>query len=139
MPRFVLLRHDCPADYLRPSHWDVMFEAAGALRTWALVELPNEWVASLGGDGCRAAANHDQTRIECEELGLHRLDYLSFEGALSDDRGYVRRIEAGQFRVLAESPDMWELQLAGTRLSGRLRLSRSHGDSRYWRVDWSSD
>jgi hypothetical protein len=139
MPRFVILRHECPTDYLRPSHWDVMFEVAGALRTWALVKLPNEWVVSLGGDDRQIAANQKQQSIGCEELGLHRLDYLTFEGPLTDNRGNVQRIEEGRFRVLAESHDMWELQLAGTRLSGRLRLNRSHGDSCYWRVDWSSD
>src|SRR5687768_6367400 len=46
MPRFVLLYHECPPDYVRESHWDFMLEAAGVLRTWAVAKLPRSWRAA---------------------------------------------------------------------------------------------
>ena len=48
MARFVLLYHDCPNDHPRPSHYDLMLEANGALRTWAIAALPCSWGATAG-------------------------------------------------------------------------------------------
>ena len=86
MPRFVLLRHDCPPDYERPSHWDLMLESDGVLRTWRLAALPQTPPDSM----------------EAEELADHRLAYLEYEGPVGGERGTVSRVDAGTFETLAE-------------------------------------
>src|SRR4051794_23553598 len=63
MPRFVLLRHETPAGSERPTHFDLMLEHNGVLRTWALSGLP------AAGEPLLA-----------EQLPDHRLAYLDYEG-----------------------------------------------------------
>jgi hypothetical protein len=107
MPRFVVLHHELPPGAARSSHWDLMFEVAGALRTWAIETPPKEWQAG-----------------EALALPEHRLAYLDYEGPVSGDRGAVTRYDAGDYCVVREAPGHWTLDLAGKRLRGRLSLER---------------
>src|SRR5687767_761642 len=106
MPRFVLLYHVCPAGYARASHWDLMLESGQSLRTWALCELPHEWLAAQVYTAqlypACAAASAENT-VSAEPLGNHRRDYLEYEGPVSDERGQVTRIDAGSYETLSES------------------------------------
>jgi hypothetical protein len=76
--RFVVHYHDGIA---RP-HFDLMFEleSGGKLATWRSPHWP-----PLPGD-------------RLEKIADHRVDYLEYEGELSDDRGRVRRIVRGIYR-----------------------------------------
>jgi hypothetical protein len=128
MPRFVLLYHDCPPNYARPSHWDFMLEEGDTLRTWALEKLPREWheVQSLTSKTySRCLAVADGNKVAAEELGAHRRDYLEYEGEVSDRRGRVLRIGSGTYRTDSETPDQWRLTLVGANLSGKVALNRS--------------
>jgi hypothetical protein len=73
--RFVVLHH---TGYGEP-HFDLMFERNGALMTWRSPRWPVEVGANL------------------QRIADHRLAYLEFEGALSDNRGLVRRVDSGEF------------------------------------------
>ena len=125
MPRFVVLRHECPADYVRPSHWDLMLESEGHLRTWALPQPPD-----LGEP------------ITAEALDDHRLEYLDYEGPVSKrpvspetkskDRGSVARWDRGTYEVEREDGDQLVVVLRGDRLCGRATLSRLPGDDQRW-------
>jgi hypothetical protein len=138
MPRFVLLFHDCPPSYERPSHWDFMLEQDALLRTWAISELPAAWHAA-----CEKVASSQQTKlpgatgdtVEARALGDHRLAYLDFEGPLSGNRGRVVRIDAGTFRLLdktSQTPNCLHVELSGLLLSGAATLMRSEADSEQW-------
>jgi len=107
MPRFVILRHDCPPGYQRPTHWDLMLECGDALRSWALPIEPS------------AGAS-----MTAEALADHRLAYLDYEGPLTHDRGAVARIDAGNYQIERESDAEIVLRLEGTRLVGRAMLVR---------------
>jgi hypothetical protein len=112
MPRFVLLFHECPAETNRESHWDLMLESEGILRTWALAENPaQEFVAGEG--------------IVAKQLPDHRLAYLDYEGPISNDRGSVSRVEAGQYELRSESAHEIVLELSSKLLHGLWRLSRT--------------
>ncbi len=115
MPRFVILRHECPSDYVRPSHWDLMVEQGGVLRTWALRSLPV------------AGASQD-----VEALADHRIDYLDYEGPVAGDRGSVLRWDGGTFDVEHEDADRIAIRVAGKRLQGTLTLARSDADAQRW-------
>jgi hypothetical protein len=110
MPRFVLLFHVCPPKYPRPSHWDLMLEAGGALETWALPALPHAWHAARQQTAatfpaCPAIAVDNS--IIAERLAGHRLAYLDYEGPVSGERGEVFRIAAGTFTLESQSAERW--------------------------------
>ena len=89
--RYVVLRHDG----IDPPHYDLMFETSpgSALATWR----SDEWPIT------------SRTRIE--RIGDHRREYLEYEGSLSGNRGFVRRIDAGT-HVLRQPENGWEIVLA---------------------------
>lgn len=95
--RFVVLFHqveqtsllpDITPTHRRQDHWDLMLEWDGALLTWA-----------LDSDPCKAE------KLSAVELPRHRLQYLSFEGPLSGDRGVVHRTIEGTYQVLQHAAD----------------------------------
>ena len=122
MPRYVVLRHECPPGFSRESHWDLMLEMGDSLRTWALPEEPVPGSPQVG-----------------EALGNHRLDYLTLEGPLSDDRGSVAQWDAGSYELLHEDDDNLIVRLEGKQLGGRAVLTRQAGDPQRWRFVCSSD
>ena len=141
MPRFVLLYHECPPGFERPSHWDLMLQAGDALRTWALVQLPRGWQAAreqtaISWPDCPPAA--DSNAVEAEQLDDHRLAYLEYEGPLSGDRGRVTQIDTGTFTTTDDIGDIgefrgnWHVELSGVRLRGPISLSESSSGHRKW-------
>jgi len=122
MPRFVVLRHELPLHEARPSHWDVMLEHDGMLRTWALEHLP-KGEQSQGADA----------------LADHRLAYLEYEGPVSGDRGTVSRWDEGEYETLEESPTRVCVQLHGIHWRGKLTLERSDADAQRWLCSFFAD
>lgn len=122
MPRFVVLHHECPSGYARPSHWDFMLEADGALRTWALAARPDT-----------------DSSIDAEALSDHRLAYLQLEGPLSGGRGSVARWDQGEYRAEEWKPEKVVVRLSGARLSGLATLVASASDAQRWRFCFLPD
>src|SRR5687768_1276707 len=122
MPRFVLLRHELPASDPRRSHFDLMLEADGVLRTWACDELPQ-----LG------------KVIEAQRLADHRLAYLDYEGPVSGDRGSVTRVAVGEYELVAESPGELRVRLTGGSLCGILTIKSLPGQPERWRISLEDD
>ena len=119
MPRFVLLRHECPNDIPKPSHWDFMLERDGVLCTWELRALPLQW------------SNSEDTAEEAMQvtrLPDHRIDYLEYEGPVSNNRGSVSRVDSGTFEFVRQGDNYWEVRLLGAKVRGSVRLE-SLGDS----------
>lgn len=114
MPRYVLLRHECPADYRDGPHWDLMLEVGGALRTWSLQELPAAWRAEQQGSDT----------VPAEELANHRLAYLDYEGEVSGGRGTVRRVARGEFEFTQQSEDALQVCATSGELAGRWIITR---------------
>jgi hypothetical protein len=108
MPRFVILTHNWPF-----PHWDFLAEQDGILRAWRLLAEP------VAGADILAERNFD-----------HRLFYLDYEGPLSDGRGSASRWDAGICDWLVDETERAELELRGTKLTGRAVLTRE-GES--WR------
>lgn len=140
MPRFVLLYHDCPPEYERPSHWDFMLESGDVLRTWALERLPRDW--NLVWSRTAASFPHcpllaDENRVLAVPLGDHRREYLEFEGKLSGDRGNVVHVLAGSYRSDTETSDCLCATLESAELAGRTCLSRQTASSARWTLEWA--
>ncbi len=141
MPRFVLLRHECPAGYEKPGHWDFMLEWPEGLRTWELRELPALWRTALGADmpASTGPASTGPASTGLESTGLestgpttesvrarrladHRHAYLDYEGPVSHNRGSVSRRDRGTYRVIRETSGRLEIKLAGDRLQADVIL-----------------
>jgi hypothetical protein len=110
MPQFVILRHTLPAGSPRPSHFDLMLERDGQLLTGAIAELPYA--------GSQSA----------EELPPHRIDYLQYEGPVSNNRGDVQRVVFGSFDWQTHTADTIHVTLHSSQLSGELQLQREEGN-----------
>ena len=120
-PRFVLLEH-----YWRGVHWDLMLESGDSLRTWALDEPPAPGLEIVAG-----------------ALPDHRLAYLDFEGAVSGDRGTVRRLDRGTYAATLWTDDRVVVALSGDHLDGEIELLRVVEDDRAdprrgWRLRMTS-
>jgi hypothetical protein len=129
MPRFVLLRHDCPPSSGKPSHWDLMLERDGALLTWSLPVLPAAWQKTGGAT----------TPIAVTRLPDHRLAYLDYEGPVSGDRGEVRRVDAGECRLIQESASGIVVELDGAVVRGRWSLEGVQGQWTLRASDFGGD
>jgi hypothetical protein len=123
MPRFVLLRHEFPAEFGKPSHWDVMLEDGEALLTWSCEELP-----VAGGDA-----------VVATRLGNHRLAYLEYEGLVSGGRGEVRRVDGGEFVWIQRSEARFTVEVRGGVLAGTLVIEERDGATHLQRMTQNSD
>jgi DNA polymerase Ligase (LigD) len=113
MPRFVLLQHQWNG-----VHWDFMLESGDSLRTWAIDE------PIVGGRDLPARA-----------LGDHRKMYLEYEGEVGGNRGWVRRVDAGTYRVIEWSDGHVRVEVFGDQLVGEVDL-RSSGAGSGARDSW---
>jgi hypothetical protein len=102
MPQFVLLEHTWNG-----VHWDFMLEAGDVLRTWA-IDAP-----IVSGRDLPARA-----------LGDHRKIYLEYEGPIAGDRGHVRRVDAGTYRLQIWGQEHVRVELSGSQLVGNVDLRR---------------
>jgi hypothetical protein len=107
MLRFVLLEHNWNG-----VHWDFMLEVGESLRTWA-ISAP-----IVAGRALPARA-----------LGDHRKSYLDYEGAISGNRGTVRKLDAGTYRVIVWSDRHVRVEVMGAQLVGEVDLRWAGADS----------
>jgi DNA polymerase Ligase (LigD) len=117
MPRFVLLRHECPPDCEKPSHWDFMLEVDDVLWTWELRELPSVWLIALGME-----VAGDSPTVSATRLADHRLAYLDYEGPVSGDRGSVSRVDGGTYEFVERTSKRTAIVLQGVKLKGAIVL-----------------
>src|SRR5207245_1027624 len=89
MPAYVILDHDHPH-----QHWDFMLEQGDMLATWRLAAPPQS----------------GQT-IAAEPSFAHRRAYLDYEGPVSGDRGRVVQWDRGEYELLAQAPEHWEIRV----------------------------
>jgi hypothetical protein len=103
MPRFVVLEH-----VWNGVHWDFMLEEGDVLRTWA-IDAP-----IVAGQ-----------ELPVRPLANHRRTYLDYEGEVSGERGHVRRIDSGTYRVITWAADRIRVELSGSQLAGEVELRES--------------
>ena len=118
-PRFVVLCHRFPLRSCRASHWDWMFEHGSVLHTWSA----RRWPAADG--------------VESIRLSDHRIDYLEYEGRVSGDRGSVRRVLRGRYRLVVALPAYRLMSILGPDVTGRVALQRLSPEDREpdrWRL-----
>jgi hypothetical protein len=114
MPMFVIQQHTRD----NHSHWDLMLEQENHLATWQVSENPLDW---------------PKAPLNCRKLKDHRKEYLTYEGAVSGNRGSVKIAEKGDFTAKIITETRWRVRLAGKILRGDLELTQEESaDS--WRL-----
>ena len=100
--RFVILEHD---DSQQNRHFDLLLATGtGPLRAWRIGRPPDLVI---------------QPALELEP---HRAVYLSYEGPVYPDRGWVKRWDQGRYEILAENPALARIQVWGSQLRGTIEL-----------------
>ncbi len=107
MPRFVILHHEMPPESTRSNHWDLMLEHGSHLETW---ELP---VAPRVG-----------TQLKIVPLANHRVEYLDYEGPLTNHRGTVTRHDWGRYIKISDDEYQQVVILQGQSLTIRLTIEK---------------
>ena len=106
--RLVILHHVLPDG----EHWDLMMECGDVLMTWQLLREP---------------AGPASLPLPARRIGDHRKAYLTYEGPISGNRGFVRRIDGGTFEFVERSDTRVVVDINARRLSGRFSLA-AQGD-----------
>jgi len=119
MSRFVLLRHEVPKEFGRPSHFDLMFESdfESSLLTWTIDEQP-----ATG------------RILDAVRLPNHRVTYLDYEGPISNNRGTVHRVDRGDCKVEHLTADCIRVTIKGQILQGSIVLNRINSDQ--WQLHY---
>lgn len=113
MQRFVILHHQ--KSVVDESHWDVMLETDGVLRTWALVPPYDSRQPT------------QPFSVSAKRLPDHRLAYLDYEGDISGGRGTVKRIDTGTYTIVGGNT----FQIEGTLFHGTLTLPEHEGTATF--------
>ncbi len=105
MDRWTLLRHETIKSKIKDTHYDFLVENGNHCLTWKLEILPEL----------------DGMSVEINEHSNHRLIWLSRESfTLTNNRGYVERIDNGTFKLLDNNlnKDNFSLFLRGNIIRG---------------------
>ena len=89
-----------------------MLETGSVLSTWQIMEKPEEW-----GE-----------QQNCRKLSDHRIQYLTYEGPISGNRGEVRIEDRGIYEILEKRGNIWRIRLCGGTMVGILELVRHQND-----------
>ncbi|MCP4712943.1 MAG: hypothetical protein GY869_30310 [Planctomycetes bacterium] len=118
MPRFVIQQHTCE----QQVHWDLMLDKDGELATWQVLIEPTSWGFEP---------------ILCRHIFNHRLIYLTYQGELTNNRGYVRIAAQGEFHTEEFTENYWRLSLTGDKIMGVLELRRLEGNQ--WQLNFTGE
>ena len=128
---FVILRHELPSEARQPSHWDLMFALRRGdrddrcLETWATVADPLQQLFVPNG------------KLDVlKKLPDHRAHYLSYEGAVSNQRGTVQRVVSGRITQRLRADDQRIFCLAFRNQQGELALCRQSANVEKWQATW---
>ena len=115
--RFALLKHEFPQGSSRATHLDLMLEQTDSLATWAIEKIPEL-----------------HQSVKAQRLPNHRLQYLDYEGPISGDRGFVRRLDSGLFDLISCENTSLTIRLAGTNVCGVFKCSVLGNDQCGWAI-----
>ncbi|MDO4586929.1 MAG: DNA polymerase ligase N-terminal domain-containing protein [Planctomycetia bacterium] len=139
---FVVLTHEVPD---KGIHFDFMLDNGSVLKTWSLSHSPDVNAAHLANTDSVSLTHLEATALlidvdfatkqiiekHCQLppkgqkaciLPDHRRIYLTFEGGISNDRGWVQQWDKGDYILLKHSATEVVVQLKGHKLRGIVLL-----------------
>jgi hypothetical protein len=106
--RFVVQEHTTP----QGVHWDLMLEQDGSLLTFR-VPCPPEEIASP---------------IQVTKIAGHALRFLTYEGPVQNNTGWVRIADGGTLRIHVQTDTRISFTLSGRTLQGPFALTHIGGE-----------
>lgn len=112
--RWAVLKHTVADE----THWDLMLEAEEGmpLLTWRVPSSPTIWL-------------NGRSELEVIRIGDHRPIYLTYEGEISGNRGYVTREASGTWKPV----ELSETKVAGL-LTGGFTIVLMHLHKNKWNL-----
>ncbi len=101
-----------------PDHYDLMISVGQSLATWQVLASPGDIAVGQSTPARR--------------LAEHRLEYLTYEGPVSNGRGEVAIAAAGHCELLSESKERWEFVLTSQQGKCRFELTRCEHTDDPW-------
>jgi hypothetical protein len=95
-----------------------MLEGDDALLTWSIKAIPGEGQS-----------------VVAQRLADHRSIYLEYEGPVSDNRGQVKRWDAGTYETLLTSEHEVVVRIGGNQLNGVFSFQRTPATDR-WQLEY---
>ncbi|MBI9017780.1 MAG: hypothetical protein JEZ07_11035 [Phycisphaerae bacterium] len=89
------------------THWDLMLRVSDVLETWQLPCRPKNWL---------------EKPVTAKKISDHRLKYLTYEGEISNNRGYCRIEMRGTYQILDQNPDNRHILLQTNELEFYLKM-----------------
>jgi hypothetical protein len=65
-----------------------------------------------------------QQPLSARALPDHRNAYLTYEGPITLNRGWCRIFDRGQYELIENTPDFWQVYFHGTHIQGRFVLKK---------------
>jgi hypothetical protein len=114
----------------RVFHWDLMLHrpvpSSGpddrVLATWQIAVEP--------------VPENLNSPIAAKAIQDHRLIYLTFEGLISQNRGYCEIVDRGQYELFVCTENLWRFRLMGRRLTGTFELKKNSEDDGWTLAKW---
>ncbi|MFA5864834.1 MAG: hypothetical protein WC975_09115 [Phycisphaerae bacterium] len=103
-------------------HWDLMLHRPGKIKKNENEKILAVWKLSV----CPVPEklNHP---LSITALPDHRKAYLTYEGPISQNRGWCKIFDRGDYELVESRPDFWRVRFAGKHLSGRFVLQKIDG------------
>lgn len=116
---FVLLRHSGGGT---GTHFDLLLETTNGTCT----ETRSLWALQT-----YSKPNRRAQRLVWSTHGLHRRQYLTYEGSISEGRGRLKRVDAGVYLVTATAQASF-IVLNGLLIGGRYEMFRVSRGQHLW-------
>lgn len=100
-------------------HFDLMFEEGDVLATYQIKSIDD--LLNMKG-------------VEAINIQDHRLIYLDYEGEISNNRGYVKIFDKGEYLVKTKSINAMEYEVKGNILNGIISFSLLDSGRRAWEL-----
>lgn len=105
MKNFVIQKHEHV-----DTHYDLMIEHSDTLLTWQFQKI--DIIKS----------------IQCRKIHDHRLEYLTFEGPVSKNRGKVTIWDKGTYNFIKNNYDELEIEFFGEKIQDIYTLTKIEND-----------
>ncbi len=118
MQKFVIQEHI----QKNSRHWDLMLQQGDVLATWQIPLPPSQWPGKP---------------VSCRKIFDHRLQYLTYEGPLTQNRGSVKIYAAGTCQIVDSLKNYWRINLQSDNIRGNMLLELVNEDQ--WQLCWQGE
>ncbi|MDR1384912.1 MAG: hypothetical protein LBJ67_13850 [Planctomycetaceae bacterium] len=120
--RYVLLKHIKENDF----HVDFLLDCGKKqLLTWQVKNINFfRWLTNNIDFSDCSEISTNTIETPCQRIVDHRRKYLDFEGEINNNRGFVEKIEWGEWKVLSIKPHQFLLKTIGTQKNNKIQTAK---------------